>query len=67
MEIQNIEMKSSNEELHAMGNGMPKLERKVSNLEAKKEILMKANVEMKSTLEKVDRNILPSYCLYNPR
>ena len=30
---------------------MPKLERKMLNLEAEKEMLMKVNVEMKSALE----------------
>ena len=37
MEIQNIEMKSLKEELHAMRNQMHELERKMLNLEAKKE------------------------------
>mgnify|MGYP000347214734 CR=1 FL=1 len=48
MEIQNITMK---EELHAMKNWMLELRKKMINLEVKKEMLMKANVEMKSTLE----------------
>ena len=44
MEIQNIEMKSLKKELDAMKNQMPEHERKMLKL-------MKANVEMKSTLE----------------
>ena len=43
MEIQNIEMRSLKEELHAMKNGMPEFERKTLNLEAEKGMLMKAN------------------------
>ena len=44
MEIQNIEMKSLKKELDAMKNQMPEHERKMLKL-------MKANVEVKSTLK----------------
>ena len=49
MEIQNIEMKSLIEE-HAVKNRIRKLEREILNLDAV-EVLMKANVEVKSTLK----------------
>ena len=48
MEIQNIEMKSLIEE-HAVKNRIRKLEREILNLDAV-EVLMKANVEMKSMI-----------------
>ena len=59
MEMQKLEIKALREELHAMknmtiqmqDNRMPEIERKMLSLEAEKEILVKANAEIKSTIE----------------
>ena len=57
MEIPNIKMKILKEELHAIKNQMPELERKMLNLKLEKEMLLKANVEIKSTLEEKEYTI----------
>ena len=59
MEMQKLEIKALREELHAMknmtiqmqDNRMPEIERKMLwSLEAEKEILVKANADIKSTI-----------------
>ena len=51
MEIQNIEMKTLKEELHAKEIQMLELNKKMLNLEVKTEMLIKANIEMKSKVK----------------
>ena len=46
-----MEMKTLKEELHGKENRMLELNKKMLNLEVKKEMLIKANIEMKSTLK----------------
>ena len=56
-----MEMKTLKEELHAMRNQIHELDRKMLNLEAKKETLMKTNVEMKSTLDEKEDAIMTKW------
>ena len=59
VEMQNMEIKGLQKELDAVkkltlqmqDNRMPEIERKMTSLEEEKEMLMRANAEMKSTLE----------------
>ena len=59
MEMQKLEIKALREELHVMknmivqmeDNRMLEIETKMFSIEAENEILMKTNVEIKSTLE----------------